>query len=581
MSEQAATPPSRRSGGRHRAHLDGVGVLAFVLGVCALAYGVVLRAWLLGHLPLTSDEAVVGLAARAALHGHFSAFYWGQHYGGGETYAVAGVLGALNGGPAGLNATAAALALVAAVLVGVAVRSVTADGRLGLLAGGAAWVWSYAVVWNSVRENGFRQLVLCAGLAMLLLALRIWRGGAQVWVYAALGLAAGIGWWASPELVYLAVPTAVVLVAAWDRLFDPTARRAPWRLGPLGVAVAGAVVGSLPWVYANVGNGFASLRPGALPSTPGQGFAYRLGVFFRDMLPMQLGVRTVPGGAWVGGPTVGQVLYGLLAAGLVAAVGWALWSARRGRSAAPLLAAGLAIVAFPLLYAAVPSSGYWVDGRYGVLLPALVVVVVAIAPAGRRPSTAGHARRRSAGVRAASFGRGTPTRRTLAVLTGCAALVGAGALTMAAGQAGGVPARPTAFWSGWRDPDAAARAVDAALVAHHLHDAYGDYWTAYALDFLAPGTVTISPSPADVVRSAALASAVARAKDPAWLFVAPGRAATAAAAFANPERGPGGFTEGQFEGLLTHLGVGYRVVHLGVLDAVLPDRRVPLPAPLG
>ncbi len=546
-----------------------------VLALVALGglYGAILRAWLLGHLALTSDEAVAGLMARGALSGHFAAFYWGQHYGGAEPYAVAAVLGSVNGGPLGLNATAAVLSALAAVLVGLAVRSVTSDGRLGALAGAVAWVWSYAVVWNSVRENGFRQVVLCAGLAALLCALRIRRRGAGLWVYAALGLAVGVGWWASPEVVYFAAPIVVVLVASWDRLFDQAARGGRLRLAPPVATALGALVGSVPWLWANAGDRFASLRSGALPSTPGQGFGYRLAVFFKEMLPMQLGVRTVPGGAWVGGQVVGPVLYGVLACALFVSVAWALASARLGRRAAPLLGAGLAVAVFPLVYAAVPSSGYWVDGRYGVLLPALIVATVGFAPAGVRrgaPDDPGpaHVRARRARVRTG-------------LVVGCVGLAAAVSLTAAAGHVGGVPVRPAAFFSGWHDPDAAARAVDARLVAHHLRDAYGDYWTAYVLDFLDPGQVTVSPSRADVVRSGSVANTVASSPRPAWLFFAPGRTAAATSVFANTEPGPGGFTQGRFTGLLTHLGIGYRVIPLGVLDAVVPDRRVALPAPFG
>ena len=57
------------------------------------SYGVLLRIWLLAHLPLFGDEAAVGLMARGILAGHFDAFYWGSTYSGGEPYVVAAVLG--------------------------------------------------------------------------------------------------------------------------------------------------------------------------------------------------------------------------------------------------------------------------------------------------------------------------------------------------------------------------------------------------------------------------------------------------------------------------------------------------------
>ena len=80
-----------------------------------------------------------------------------------------------------------------------------------------------------------------------------------------------------------------------------------------------------------------------------------------------------------------------------------------------------------------------------------------------------------------------------------------------------------------------------------------------------------------MVRWPATAAAVGSAPDPAWLFFAPNRLTQATEAFSNPEPGPGNYTEAQFTGLLTGRGVAYRVVHLGVLDAVVPARRVTLP----
>ena len=61
----------------------------------------------------------------------------------------------------------------------------------------------------------------------------------------ALGLFAGIGWWGSPEVVYYLVPAGVFL--GWRLL----KRRMELRPGLLTLTVAGAVVGALPWLWAN------------------------------------------------------------------------------------------------------------------------------------------------------------------------------------------------------------------------------------------------------------------------------------------------------------------------------------------
>ena len=130
-------------------------------------------------------------------------------------------------------------------------------------------------------------------------------------------------------------------------------------------------------------------------------------------------------------------------------------------------------------------------------------------------------------------------------------------------------------FSGWHDGDASMEQVVGALRAHHISDAYGTYWTAYDLDFLSDGHPTISPSPFDVRRSAAIAATVAHSRHPAWLFFAPSQIAAATAAFANPQPGPGPYTEQSFEAFLTKLGIHYTVIPLGLLDAVVPAERVP------
>ena len=60
-----------------------------VVVALAVMVGIALRAWFVFHVPLTSDEAVVGLIANQALHGHTNAFVWTQSVGGVEPYLVA------------------------------------------------------------------------------------------------------------------------------------------------------------------------------------------------------------------------------------------------------------------------------------------------------------------------------------------------------------------------------------------------------------------------------------------------------------------------------------------------------------
>ena len=38
------------------------------------------------------------------------------------------------------------------------------------------------------------------------------------------------------------------------------------------------------------------------------------------------------------------------------------------------------MVCYPFLYSAAPGTGYWIDGRYGIYFPALVVALLATMP---------------------------------------------------------------------------------------------------------------------------------------------------------------------------------------------------------
>ncbi len=111
-ADPATDVPGRRDattpGGPSRGvNLVALGLLA--VAVLALAYGLVLRGWLLVQLPIWGDEAIVGIMARAIDGGHFTAFIWGQHYGGLESYLMALVLKVGGGGERALNATPALL----------------------------------------------------------------------------------------------------------------------------------------------------------------------------------------------------------------------------------------------------------------------------------------------------------------------------------------------------------------------------------------------------------------------------------------------------------------------------------------
>jgi len=556
------------------------------VALATLAYGLLLRLWILAHVPLFGDEAVAGLMARRIGAGHFSVFYWGQDYGGVEPYVTALLFRLGGSGPTSLNMTPAVLAALAAGLVAAIVRAAGGRRPLALAAGAAAWVFPYTVLWNSVREVGFRYATLCCGLAAVLCAVRIQHGRAGLGAFAALGLALGVGWWAAPEIVYFVPPCLVLLLRWWLRgggAEEGEPERVPaGRLAKASaVAGAGFLFGSIPWWYANIGSGFASLR---VPATLGNGpigYDGRLSVLLHYMLPMQLGLRVVPGGAWVGGPHLGHLLYASALALVGACLMRAVWLVRHDAGALTPLALGAGVVAFPFIYAAVPASAYWIDGRYGLYLPFLVVPLVALSSAwqgARRrealpePGSADPPPRRSLLRRPAPSAE---RRRVATLVQAGVGMLGVTVLTLGGAHAAGIPTSPGAFFSGWGDPNAPMQRTVDDLVAHHIGFAYGDYWTAYDLEFIGQGRVAVSPTKMDVERWPSLLAQVRASRDPAWLFFAPGR--DAGAVFSNPQPGPGPYTEATFETFLKGQGIAYRVVPLGVLDAVIPAHRVMIP----
>jgi hypothetical protein len=459
------------------------------------------------------------------------------------------------------------LSAVAAGLVGGCTYAAGRNRLLALAAAGTVWVWPYVVIWQSVREGGFREATLCCGIAALLCCVRVYRRCAGVGTFLALGLALGLGWWASPEIGYFALPCLVLLAAWWWTVSRPvltgtkTGDREPTRWVAVALVAAGGLVGSIPWWYANAHTGFASVRSGSLPANGGATYGERLSVFFHYMLPMQLGVRTVLTGSWVGGPTVGKLLYAVLLALIAAASVRAVWVVWRSGSALVPLALAVGVVGYPFLYAAAPGTAYWNDGRYGIYLPALIVLLFATVLT-------------TLDIRTPRSGRDSAPLRRLALALGAVGVLGALCLTVAGGRTAGVPAP---FFTSWHNGDAPMEHVVQAMREHHITAAYGDYWTAYDLDFLSGGRPTVSPSPLDVNRSPSIAAEVASAKHPAWLFFAPNETARAATLFLNPQPGPGPYTEQTFEAHLTQLGIRYKVVKLGVLDAVVPARKLAVP----
>ncbi len=518
---------------------------AVVVAGGLVALGVFLRVWLVSNTGVNSDEAVVGLMARQIQHGHFTTFFWGQAYGGVEPYVVAVAFG-IFGFHAWLVEAVPAVLTAGGCVVLWRLASRVFSPAVGLVAASLAWAWPESNVRDSVQEYGFRGVVFLCGMTVLLCTVRVLAREDRRRTWALLGVATGVGWWASPEVLYFLAPAALGL--AWAMARRPGR---PWRTvaADWGVGIGGAVLGALPWLYTNATSHWPSLHVGTYFT--GGTYGGRLGTFLTKTLPITLGVRTIASGSWLG-RGAGPVLYGVVA--IVVVLSAAVVAAKVPR--ARLLVAFLAV--FPFLYAAQPTT-YWRDGRFAVYFAPVVAAVVfgAIGDVAARP-------------RAAS-----PPARFAGAGLGAFALVAASAAAVSSVQSlmltTDFRARPVAL--GDQGVESAPQAVVRDLETRRITHVYAQYWVAYVVDLLSDGAVTATPP--DAIRSRDLFEQVARSPRAAWLFTGPtahdGRVLTASLSSA---ANPYSLTPAAFTGTLDRRGVRSTTDAVGPMVAVLPSQQV-------
>lgn len=199
-------------------------------------------------LRFDSDMAVVYLMSRHVSEGEFSAFFWGQSYGGTTLQTVAGAVMAIVGPSVPVLSIVAALfwAGAAVILRAIVVRSLGAVG--GAVAGLLAWFPGAEIVSTSVADPGFYGPSLVFGLGAILVALHRMRERPW-WSWIVLGLLAGFSLWTSPLAVAFAAPAVLAAVIA-DR-----------RIGRWLVGVAAVLVAAAPWIIETVVSRLSSVKP--------------------------------------------------------------------------------------------------------------------------------------------------------------------------------------------------------------------------------------------------------------------------------------------------------------------------------
>ena len=293
------------------------------------AAGIALRVWVYRSAlgAPDSDEAIVGLMARHALHGDLTVFYWGQPYGGTqEALLTAPVVGVAGMHLLALRTVTLVLGAVAAALVWLVGRR-TVGEPIAAVAAALYWVWPpFDVMWL-VHERGFygSDVVYC--LLLLLLALRIAESPTRVRV-AVFGFVLGLAFWQTAQIVPIALP-----VVAWTIWRAPRCLRHAWS------GLAAAAVGALPWLVWNATHDWASILPRANASQ----YAHSLRLFVSPLLPMLLGLRAPLAGAALMPKVLVYLVYAAL--GVLFLVG-----ARRARHANASLLYAVA-AAFPFIWA--------------------------------------------------------------------------------------------------------------------------------------------------------------------------------------------------------------------------------------
>lgn len=533
--------------------------LAGALTVLGLAVGTALRLWFLFHQPLNSDEAVVGLMARQILHGHFYTFYWGQNYGGAEPYLVAFFFATFGSGWWQLELAPMFLSAISAIFAWRIALRLSGGREIAMLAGMLLFATPEIVLLSSTSELGFRCVTMVCGPAALLFALRIFQGKTGAREFACLGLASGLGWWSSPEIVYFALPSLLLLVnaARTKQVLLNWRHRA-------AVAVTFCCTGALPWLWANARSGMASLRAAGSHSSFTPNYFGHLAVFFRFALPMELGLRRVGSGAWVIGNGVGIVSQVMLVAMCVVVLSFVAISVILCLSRPnPIGIVGFAALAFPLEYAASPVTAYWQDGRY-VVLSSPIFVLLAMSACQvigqRRPSPRSRPNGRT------TSGTGTFSAVCIVSLSLCVI-----SFFDVKGQG------PGSFTNGWTDPNKPALATLASLEAAGVRAGYAEYGVAYKLDFLGGGKVAFTEAGGEPDRSTTIDQMVKRASLQAWLFASPSHISIGISQFgpAWAITRPDGKTEATFINDLRSLRVQFRTIHAGLIDAVLTEAPVP------
>lgn len=448
--------------------------LALLLAVALAARALLLIS---GAVSFHSDEAVVGLMARAILQGERPTFFYGQAYMGSlDSWLVALGFSALGESVLIIHLVQSALYLgVIAASYGAA-WALSGRVLIAAVAGLTLAVPSVMVALYTTATLGGYNETLLLGALIVLIGFPITGGAKGLWRWALIGLCAGLGWWTNALIAVYLLPVGALLLAHLWR-----GRAGGWRIviGPL-LAAAGFALGSAPWWIFALEHDLAPLR--FLLGSPGGGFAsaevsqpfgIRLIGLAAFGLPAALGVRFPWSPEWFA-PPLAVVIILIYLTGLIVLI--------RRRDLLKAGGRGLVLGMIGLLCAVFLLSRFSNDptGRYflPLSLPLSVipgVLMVAIL----QPREISQLSARSERL------------RRMAVAGIVALVLGA----HAAGQI--IAARgPVGLTIQFNVAEHLPAANDAELIdflrARGLTTGYTSYWAAFRLAFLSGGDITFS-----------------------------------------------------------------------------------------
>jgi hypothetical protein len=279
-----------------------------------MALGFAVRLVLGLHTPLDASEAALGISALHILHGQLVLMDPdGQYFGATDAYLVAPFV-------AVFGATLAAIRVATAFLGALTVLGAYWFGRIAFRRSEHAVVGAlavavfplFAVFWSTRLAPGSGDLMLLETVCLSIAALLGWGRARRKGWWVLLGLAAGIALWS--DLLFVCVVAAIALGLLLR------APRIGWSTTLAGgaTAIAGAVVGMLPWLVVNVPNLLFSVR--AIPRDS-VGLGTRAANLVREQVPILVGAAGSCGHGVVP-PVAADVAVGALLLAL-------LWTRRR------------------------------------------------------------------------------------------------------------------------------------------------------------------------------------------------------------------------------------------------------------